>query len=236
MSDLSDPQDGGWIQHARPGEPSEHQRCSEKVSLDPAGRGDRKSRTQPAKRDAAGTKPLARRLTDVKIPAFPMSGRWGSTGWIPHPRSGTKPRRRAKLPGILQKLISRGRTRSAMEVSKGSMPGIHNAREGDMSPEELTQCLLDITQWMTDRAGALGSALSIPAISRKRHSVRAKLMLDCQVSSASPTIPRLVRPTQFCRASRRLLDHFPRQWLSFCATGMERCPCTNMSVLAAPRW
>jgi hypothetical protein len=31
-----------------------------------------------------------------------------------------------------------------IEVSKGSMPTIHNTREGDMSPEELGQCLLDI--------------------------------------------------------------------------------------------
>ena len=156
----------------------------------------------------------------------------------PSPKKRNEATKKGKTPGKSTdlELICRGRTRSAMEVSKGTMPGIHNARAGDMSPEELAQCLLDITQWMTDRAGALGSALSVPAISRKRHSVRAKLMLDCQVSSASPTIPHLVRPTQFCRASRRLLGHFPRQWLSFCATGTERCPCMNMSVLAAPRW
>lgn len=31
-----------------------------------------------------------------------------------------------------------------IEVTKGSMPTIHNTRQGDMTAEELSQCLLDI--------------------------------------------------------------------------------------------
>eukprot|EP00290_Baffinella_frigidus_P011437 CAMPEP_0180141740 /NCGR_PEP_ID=MMETSP0986-20121125/15113_1 /TAXON_ID=697907 /ORGANISM="non described non described, Strain CCMP2293" /LENGTH=169 /DNA_ID=CAMNT_0022084701 /DNA_START=57 /DNA_END=566 /DNA_ORIENTATION=+ len=38
------------------------------------------------------------------------------------------------------------------------MANCNNAREGDMSPEELAQCLTDIGQWMTDHAGELGKA------------------------------------------------------------------------------
>mmetsp|Transcript_1691 Transcript_1691/g.3829 ORF Transcript_1691/g.3829 Transcript_1691/m.3829 type:complete len:179 (+) Transcript_1691:45-581(+) len=43
-----------------------------------------------------------------------------------------------------------------MEVSKGTMPSISNAREGDMSAEELAQCLLDITSWLSENAGEPG--------------------------------------------------------------------------------
>ena len=42
-----------------------------------------------------------------------------------------------------------------MEVSKGTMANCNNAREGDMSPEEVAQCLTDIGQWMADHAGTL---------------------------------------------------------------------------------
>ena len=43
-----------------------------------------------------------------------------------------------------------------MEVSKGSMPSMSNAREGDMSGEEVQQCLLDIASWLQSKAGAIG--------------------------------------------------------------------------------
>eukprot|EP00281_Chroomonas_sp_CCMP1168_P031946 CAMPEP_0206246116 /NCGR_PEP_ID=MMETSP0047_2-20121206/19074_1 /ASSEMBLY_ACC=CAM_ASM_000192 /TAXON_ID=195065 /ORGANISM="Chroomonas mesostigmatica_cf, Strain CCMP1168" /LENGTH=155 /DNA_ID=CAMNT_0053671491 /DNA_START=186 /DNA_END=649 /DNA_ORIENTATION=+ len=42
-----------------------------------------------------------------------------------------------------------------MEVSKGSMPGIHNKRDGDMSGEELAQCLLDMETWLSTNAADL---------------------------------------------------------------------------------
>ena len=37
------------------------------------------------------------------------------------------------------------------------MPSMHNAREGDMSEEELGQCLLDIGTWLQSKAGAIGA-------------------------------------------------------------------------------
>ena len=43
-----------------------------------------------------------------------------------------------------------------MEVSKGSMPSMSNAREGDMSGEEVQQCLLDVASWLQSKAGAIG--------------------------------------------------------------------------------
>uniref|UniRef100_A0A6U2EFG3 Uncharacterized protein n=1 Tax=Hemiselmis andersenii TaxID=464988 RepID=A0A6U2EFG3_HEMAN len=44
-----------------------------------------------------------------------------------------------------------------MDVSKGSMPEIHNKREGDMSDEELKQCVLDMETWLVANAGSAGS-------------------------------------------------------------------------------
>jgi hypothetical protein len=44
-----------------------------------------------------------------------------------------------------------------MEISKGTMPSMSNAREGEMSTEELDQCLLDIATWLETKAGAVGS-------------------------------------------------------------------------------
>ena len=43
-----------------------------------------------------------------------------------------------------------------MEVSKGSLPAMTNAREGDMNDEEVQQCLLDIASWLQSHAGAIG--------------------------------------------------------------------------------
>ena len=45
----------------------------------------------------------------------------------------------------------------SIEVSKGSMPAMSNARQGDMTGDELSQCLLDIATWLGDKAGAIGA-------------------------------------------------------------------------------
>mmetsp|Transcript_55366 Transcript_55366/g.89688 ORF Transcript_55366/g.89688 Transcript_55366/m.89688 type:complete len:178 (+) Transcript_55366:29-562(+) len=45
----------------------------------------------------------------------------------------------------------------ALEVSKGSMPAMSNARTGDMNEEEISQCLLDIASWLQSKAGAIGA-------------------------------------------------------------------------------
>jgi hypothetical protein len=45
----------------------------------------------------------------------------------------------------------------ALSVSKGSMPAMSNKREGDMTSEDLVQCLLDIASWLEDKCGAVGA-------------------------------------------------------------------------------
>jgi hypothetical protein len=56
---------------------------------------------------------------------------------------------RSTRSGILRQLEARaGRLICTMagiiEVTKGSMPTMHNTRHGDMTAEEVSQCLLDI--------------------------------------------------------------------------------------------
>jgi len=44
-----------------------------------------------------------------------------------------------------------------MEVSKGSIPAMHNTRQGDMTDEEVTQCLLDLETWFKSNCEELGN-------------------------------------------------------------------------------
>jgi len=44
-----------------------------------------------------------------------------------------------------------------MEVSKGSIPAMHNARQGDMTDEEVFQCILDLETWFKSNCEEIGN-------------------------------------------------------------------------------